>query len=174
MPGGGSNQRANRPNHPHFQAPSAGIIVARIATVSERENHAALEGLPKSRDPFDGCALLEAEVAGGELDPEILDGVEAAEDLGGGIGRAGFGWLSGGGKRKEVVEGREEGFEEGGEEGDAVMEGGVGGGDDPVDAKEEGVGLGDEGVEALGNGSAAEEGLDVRNPVEDEKENRVG
>lgn len=93
MPSGGGDQRANCPHHPHFQAAA---VPARNGAVPEGENHAALEGFPESGDPFDGCSLAEAEVAGGKLDLEVSDGVEAAQDLGGGIGQTGR--VVGGGK----------------------------------------------------------------------------
>lgn len=152
--GGGGDEGADRPDDPHLEA----------AAAAEGEDDAALEGPAESRHPADGGALLRAEVAGGELDAEGFNGLEAAEDTGGGVG----------GERRgdEVVEGGEEGVEEGGEEGGGVIVGGRG--EDPVDAEEEGVGEGDEGGEAAGDGAAAEEGLDVGDPVEDEEEDRVG
>lgn len=70
---------------------------------------------------------------------------------------------------EEVVKGFEKGFEEGDEEKVGVRLGR----DDAVNFEEEGLGLWNQRVEAFRNGSAANQGLNIRHGVEDEKDERV-
>lgn len=127
------------------------------------------------RLPSNRGALLQPQVAGGELDLEAPDVLEPTEDLGGGVlspGRVGeMGVLARG---DEIVEGFDDGSEEGEEEGVAIVVVGIGRGDDTVNSEEERVGLGNQGIEPLGDGAAADEGFDVGDFAEDVEDNRVG
>ena len=81
----------------------------------ECEGYAVFQGFAELGPPLHDGVSVELEIAGGELDDEVSDPLEPAEDLGGGVLGPGGSVLELrvglGGERNKVVDGLDDGLE---------------------------------------------------------------
>jgi hypothetical protein len=126
----------------------------------------------KLRPPLDGGVFLQLQVAGGQLDLQVSDRLEPAQNLGGRVQEGAVGSGRMGLVRHELVEVFEDRAYESEGERQRVSVAGLGR-NDTVDFEEKRVGLRDERVESLGNDPATNQGLHIGDEVEDEEDQRV-